>query len=213
MESRSAPRSWASSHKGKLKRQLAILDATREIIMQSGAAALNMREVASRAGVSIATPYNLFESKSAILAAIYENEQADFIERFDRKSSSDPLLKAFEAIDYTFEFYGANPGFYKEIIRFPDDSASPEIKQRVWNAQSEFFRDLFSRAIDCGDLAPDAPIDLISSFFTKTFIVLCLEWLQASETLEFARTSAHGGLRLLLTGSLTTKGHIKMELV
>ena len=63
---------------GKLKRRRAILDAAREIITTLGDAGLTMRALAARAGVSPATPYNLFGSKQAVLQAVYDADQEEF---------------------------------------------------------------------------------------------------------------------------------------
>ncbi len=57
-------------HHGNLRR--ALLDAALGLIEKEGAAALSLRAVARRAGVSTAAPYRHFSSRKALLAAVAE---------------------------------------------------------------------------------------------------------------------------------------------
>ena len=55
---------------GDLRR--ALLDAALAVLAEGGSAALSLREVARRAGVSHAAPYRHFSSREALLAAVAE---------------------------------------------------------------------------------------------------------------------------------------------
>lgn len=57
-----------SYHHGSL--QEALVDAAAQLAAERGAAAVSLREVARRAGVSQAAPYHYFTDKSALLAAV-----------------------------------------------------------------------------------------------------------------------------------------------
>ena len=57
-------------HHGDLRR--ALLDASIEVLTESGAQALTLREVARRAGVSHAAPYRHFADKDELLAGVAE---------------------------------------------------------------------------------------------------------------------------------------------
>jgi len=57
-------------HHGDLRR--ALLDAALELLAREGAAALTLREVARRAGVTHAAPYRHFTDKQALLATVAE---------------------------------------------------------------------------------------------------------------------------------------------
>ena len=110
----SAPISGHS--KGKLKRQRAIIDAARDIMAESGEAGLTMFAVASRAGVSPATPYNLFGSKQAILQAVYEEDMRGFHANFDEHAGTDPLGRIFDLVDYTIKHWNSSPDFYRAML-------------------------------------------------------------------------------------------------
>src|SRR6185295_3324471 len=78
----------------KAERRARIIRAARELIRETGNAGLSMRAIASRAGVSLATPYNLLGSKRAIVLAVLQDVR-DFQERFAHVRSSDPLERIF----------------------------------------------------------------------------------------------------------------------
>ena len=61
-----------------------ILRAAAEILETKGYGELNMRDVASRAGVSAGTPYSYFASKEEIFATLLIRRFEDLTERFDR---------------------------------------------------------------------------------------------------------------------------------
>jgi AcrR family transcriptional regulator len=54
-----------------------ILARCRELVSESGAGSLNMREVARRCGVASGSIYNYFPSKEALLSAVTESVWAD----------------------------------------------------------------------------------------------------------------------------------------
>jgi AcrR family transcriptional regulator len=96
------------------------LDAAVTLIEAEGLAALSMREVARRAGVSHQAPYHHFTDRQAILAAIAE-------EAFKRlnaalasaagKSGSDAATRLVEAGRAYVEFAASNPAYFRVMFR------------------------------------------------------------------------------------------------
>lgn len=97
-----------------------ILDAAVTLIEAEGLAALSMREVARRAGVSHQAPYHHFTDRQAILAAIAE-------EGFKRlnaglawaagKSGLDAATRLAEAGRAYVEFAASNPAYFRVMFR------------------------------------------------------------------------------------------------
>src|ERR1041385_1026819 len=52
------------------ERRERILDAARKLMRRAGGTGFTMRALAKEAGVSLATPYNLFRSKAGVLYAL-----------------------------------------------------------------------------------------------------------------------------------------------
>ena len=82
-----------------------------------------MRNLAEVAGVSIATPYNLFGSKQAVIAAVMDADLNDFREALfaDEK---DEIEIFFHLVDVTATLFASSPGYYKS----GSDSASSALR-------------------------------------------------------------------------------------
>lgn len=63
-----SPRRAAPYHHGDLRR--ALIDVTVQLIREGGVAAVSMREVAGRLGVTMGAPYHHFRDKDELLAAV-----------------------------------------------------------------------------------------------------------------------------------------------
>jgi AcrR family transcriptional regulator len=71
-----------SYHHGDLRR--ALIDQAEALVAQEGVAALTLREVARRSGVSQAAPYRHFPSKQALVAAVAEEGFREMLGRVRR---------------------------------------------------------------------------------------------------------------------------------
>ena len=80
----------------KAERRSRIVHAARDLIRETGDTNLSMRMIAKRADVSLATPYNLFGSKHAVVLAVFEDER-DFTERFSKIKAENAIERIFEA--------------------------------------------------------------------------------------------------------------------
>lgn len=81
-----------SYHHGDLR--AALLDATLAIVRRDGPAAVTLRDVARRAGVSEAAPYHHFESKSHLLLAAAAEGYAALGERLGTARALDGTARA-----------------------------------------------------------------------------------------------------------------------
>jgi AcrR family transcriptional regulator len=93
---------------GKAERRKRIIHAARDLIRETGNVGLSMRALAARAGVSLATPYNLFGSKRAIVLAVLDDVR-EYHDRFAHLRSTDPLERLFGAVDIAIDFLRGRP--------------------------------------------------------------------------------------------------------
>ena len=68
----------ATRHANMAARRQRILDTARKIIAEEGFDALNVRQLAERAGISVPTIYNLIGNKSALIAQLFEDTISPF---------------------------------------------------------------------------------------------------------------------------------------
>jgi AcrR family transcriptional regulator len=145
---------------GKRERRRRIIEAARALIRETGNAGLSMRALAARAGVSLATPYNLFGSKHAIILAVLEDVR-EYQERFAAARAADPIERIFMALDLALEYYMNDPRFYKTLWGAVFD-ASDEIRADIFNPRrNAFWHGLIVEATAAGAISPEIDGDML----------------------------------------------------
>jgi len=185
---------------GKAERRRRIIQAARELIRETGNAGLSMRALAARAGVSLATPYNLFGSKRAIVLAVLDDVR-EFQDRFASLRSTDPLERLFSAVDMAVEFYVADPPFYKTLWAAVFD-ASDDVRTEIFNwKRNEFWRNLVAGASDAGAISPSVNVELLFRALDRSFESAMLEWVVGELEPELLAPTIRYGYALILKGA------------
>jgi AcrR family transcriptional regulator len=95
------------------RRRKAILAAARDMLEREP---LSMRRLAEAAGVSQATPYNLFGTKRRIFLALYQELNDDLLARIKASDARDALDRMYAAIRLMTESLAAEPGLFRALI-------------------------------------------------------------------------------------------------
>lgn len=69
------------------------LDAAAAIVLENGVAAVTMEGVAQRCGVNKSLPYRYFADRDAVLAALFDREQAGYAARWANALPPDPTFE------------------------------------------------------------------------------------------------------------------------
>lgn len=145
---------------GKSERRHRIIQAAHELIRETGNAGLSMRALAARAGVSLATPYNLFGSKRAIIWAVLDDVR-EYQDRFAKLRTADPIDRIFAALELALDFYKNDPKFYKTLWAAAYD-VEDEVRADIFNPQrNAFWTKLLADACEAGALTKTVPVDLL----------------------------------------------------
>lgn len=131
----------------KSERRSRIVRAARDLIRETGDTDLSMRMIARRADVSLATPYNLFGSKHAVVLAVFEDER-DFVVRFSKLKAANAIERIFDAHALATSYFTEDPDFYRTLWKALLDTqggdstglATPERLERnrtAWRALLE----------------------------------------------------------------------------
>ncbi|MCS6987592.1 MAG: TetR/AcrR family transcriptional regulator [Sphingomonadaceae bacterium] len=193
----------------KADRRARILKAARDLIRETGETDLPMRRLAERAGVSLATTYNLFGSKRAVVLAVLEDER-DFARRLARLEAPDSLSRLFAAHDLAFSYYAADPDFYRALWRTllsssgADETglASPE---RIRETRA-IWLGLLERAEADGWLAPPVSRAALERTLAQLSAGTLLFWVTGALATERLAPSAGLGWALVLLGCATPAG-------
>jgi AcrR family transcriptional regulator len=111
-------------HHGNLRRVL--IDVALEIVAEEGAAAVSLRAVARRAGVSPAAPRRHFATREALLAAIAEEGFAQLRDRLVAAGAraADPHARLQPMGEVYVRFAVENPAWYRVMLARPPDGDS-----------------------------------------------------------------------------------------
>jgi AcrR family transcriptional regulator len=192
--------------RGKQRRRRAIVDAARDIISREGEAGMTMRSMAAQAGVSPATPYNLFGSKQAILQAVYDEDLEQFRTYYEQRRSGDALARLFDIMDVSITYFEREPEFYRALIGILQRNAGSEIGASAWALRLNYFRTLIEDNIAAAELRSDTPVELVSSALVRIFKAIAQEWVDGSLSLPQMRDELGTSFSLVLASLVTAKG-------
>lgn len=187
----------------KAERRRRIIAAARDLIRETGDAGLSMRALAARANVSLATPYNLFGSKRAIVLAVL-NDIKDFHTKFRSRRATDPITPIFDAARLSISYYQADPAFYRTLWTEVFNVGGSEARSALWNPQrAAFWQALLSEAQAAGALMPDVNLDLLLQELDFTFRSGMLHWILGELAIEDLDVAVCYGYALVLRGAAT----------
>lgn len=107
----------------------AVVDAAWELVRGEGLAALSLRNLARRAGITTPTVYAYFESKNAIYDAMFGQAAKQFAERMSESyDSADPREVLVAGVWRFVEFCTSDPARYQLLFQrtIPGFEPSPE---------------------------------------------------------------------------------------
>lgn len=188
---------------GKSQRRDRIVAAARQLIGETGATVLSMRGLADRSGVSLATPYNLFGSKQAIIEAVLAADVALFVSRASELSVSDPIQRIFDVLRLAMHFYRAEPSFYRALFSALFNAGSLDLAMMFNPPRHAFWQGLVQQAVADGALLADTDSALFARALGHSFGAGMLEWVGQEVDLERVETALGYDFALMLAGAAT----------
>lgn len=194
----------------KAERRKRIVLAARDLIRETGDAGLSMRALAARAGVSLATPYNLFGSKAAVLLAVLEDIKG-FRVRFADYDSHMPLDRLLKAAALAVSYYVEDPEFYRALWTSVLKASAAEERRMIFNNKRKaFWLDLLGQAQDGGWLADGIATETLLSNLDFTFRSVMLHWINGELGADGLQSGVGYGYALALRGASSRKGQALM---
>lgn len=97
-----------------------VLDASVRLIAEKGLAALSMREVARRAGVSHQAPYHHFHDKASIVAALVAQGFTRLADRLEAAATQGPADRALERSGQAYVAFALDEPVYFRLMFRPE---------------------------------------------------------------------------------------------
>jgi AcrR family transcriptional regulator len=185
---------------GKSGRRGRIVDATRTLLRELGPEELSMKMIAARAGVSVSTVYNLFESKETVLASVFDLDLVQFEQRVADARSPDALARIFDAIDIAADLYRADPGFYRAIMwRLPGGAGDRQLNAALRAPRNRFWRGMVEEAIAGGQLKPGTNPVVLAALLIQIFGGVLSSWISNEITADQLQAEAKFGFAVALS--------------
>lgn len=139
----------------------AILDAARDLLLETGYAGISMRKVADRIGYSATSIYLYFRNKDALFHALIDDGMARMhASIIEARQRADEPLDRLRAMCAAYVRFGLeNPAYYevmftlhpRHMTRYPMD------KYRAARRNLDLFADELATAAACGQARPSDP--------------------------------------------------------
>lgn len=142
------------THPRSLKAQDSVLCATTELLAEGGLAAATVDAIAARSGVSKATIYKHWRSRTAIAAEAFGREMAAAIALPDTGSARGDLTEQVRRVS---RFYSGEHGrVFAQLLAasVTDPQASPYIRRYFLDARRAAIAELWQRGVDRGEVKP-----------------------------------------------------------
>ncbi len=191
--------SWETS---KSQRRDDIVAAARTLMRRSGDAAFSMRTLAEEAGVSIATPYNLFGSKQSILLALLSADLADY-EAALANLHADEIEVLFQAVSMMTATLRADPEFYRNVMSAVSRDGGPEFRFMVSGPRYVLWKRLLREATEADLLRSDVDPDAFAITVTQQMFANVQNWAQGQLSLDEMDARMRFGLALSLSAIAT----------
>ena len=172
----------------KDKRRQRITQAARALIHANGTDGFSMRSLAVNAGVSVATPYNLFGSKRLVVLSVLQGE----IDRFQSKivhDEEDPLATLFSMASLVAEQSCEEPTFHRAMLKFlrQEETETQERMSAFTDIQSNILKVIVDEAKAKKQLREDTITSVLAEYLEysiSTVLGFWVEGLISDEELE-----------------------------
>lgn len=193
----------------KQERRLKISASAGNLIRARGTTDFTMQELADAAGVSLATPYNLFGSKNQVILAVLADHLTEFQTKVLRKRC-DELDTIFASVSIARSMYAEHEDFYRAIFRQLSDQITEN--NTIWQQipTRGHYRDLVQAAIDKGFLREDLNATMLARTLSYIFVSGRLDWISRTASLAQFERQVKWGQALLLQSAATPAFHDRL---
>ncbi|MDG1207327.1 MAG: TetR/AcrR family transcriptional regulator [Pseudomonadales bacterium] len=183
------------------KRKL-IVDSARRLMQARATSDFSMRTLADVAGVSSATPYSLFGSKQAVIAAVMDTD----FDNFTSALSAKPVIGLdifFHMVDITVELFAANPGYYKKGALAIQAASDKALASHFGLPRHGLLRDFVRDAIQRGDINHRINADSFALTLGHQFYGWIQAWANGDIKLDDLSNRAKYGMSMALAAAAT----------
>jgi len=158
-------------------RRRRIVAAAQSLLRDRYDATFSMAELARRAGVSPATPYNLVGTKGGVLRLVVEEEFRGFIAKLPEGRPGGALQALLHATALVVTHYEADRQFYRTLYHVIYSSDLPNVAENMLALGRALWRGFVRAAIDAGELSDTVAVEPFADNLLRAISSVTLAWL------------------------------------
>jgi AcrR family transcriptional regulator len=206
-----APRTEAQNEELRAQRRLKLLQAAQSVFARKGFHAANVADVAAEARVSQGTVYHYFDSKEALLMAVFEAWETDHLrQELEHSLHAEPTAAgrltlvasaAAQRLAAAFDLLSAQVEFWSHI---PRHASIRKGFRRMFAQMAAELAQVIQQGIDSGEFrAVDATT--LARLLIATYDGLVLQWLADKKSVDW-QCSAETLATVMLQGLMLKSG-------
>lgn len=196
------------------KRRDRILAEARSLLARDGFDALNLRDLASRADVTVPTIYNLIGNKEEVLLSLVDEVLAEIEARMPNDDEAEPLTAAAAVVTGSTQLFAENPDYYRSAflaVESLDQSGQHHHEvERVYGWAETLMHRGIAACIDAKLLRGRVTPEKMSQLMTRSFRMNCRGWAFGHRTIAEFREQALADLYLILAADAVETFHAKL---
>lgn len=154
-----------------------ILAAARELIAEHGGTNFSMQSLAERAGLSLATPYNLIGTKQDLLLLLFETDAGDFARELDFSSQTSFIEKFKRVVEHTAKRFVVREGYLRPLYEAILEPSNDELRQLFHKPRAQFWTSILEDAAENGGLREDLNPRLVSAVLDDLLRAVINRWI------------------------------------
>jgi len=193
------------------KRRDRLLAEARALLTAHGFEALNLRELARLAEVTVPTIYNLIGNKEEVLVALFAEVLTEIEARIRDRAAGEPLERAGAVAVVSTDLFAEDPDYYRSAflaVEYLNQSGAHHDKVTQIYAWGE--RMATDGVLACGQaglLRGRIAAQLLGELILRSFRTTCREWAFAQITLDEFRRIALIDIYTTLAADATDSFH------
>ncbi len=185
------------------KRRQRLLAEARLLLARGGYEALNLRELAAQAGVTVPTIYNLIGRKEEVLVAVAAGVLTEIESRSTVARDADALTQAAAVVEESTRLFGEDEDFYRAAflaIEWLDQGGQHHAEvARLYAWVGRMIDTGLAACRDAGMLEGHLPSAAMAELVTRNFRMSCRGWAFGHYDIETFRRIALSDLYIALS--------------
>jgi len=193
------------------ERRRRLVKAASELIAERDEGAFSMPELAARAGLSLATPYNLFGSKAAVLGEVFARQVRGFHRDNGWMEEADPVARILGVVDRLVAAYAREPRFFRNLWKAFHTLSPGEHHQMGVPGGGHLLAPLVHSLAASGALIADVPPALVEITLIRLFEANFEQWALQGWDIDQLRAGLQASFALVFLGLLDTPCRAPLE--